>query len=472
MSSRTELAVSRRAAPTRAVHIASVIGALAIAVLLFAFAATKSALAATALFVGGVAEPVMYEPLMGQALGGMFTGTDSVSGTPWVRKSVQWPAQAVPYYGVITLGASVSQGTTNLIAAIKDPNNKGPITVIGASAGALVVDETLRYVDEHPAEAPPKDQLTFVVIGDGSRQDSFGTGSLLSWSLSGYTYRVPPETQYDVKVVTYEYDGFADFPDRPWNLLAVSNALAGTLLLHNSTYFVDLDTVPAEVGAPNEKGGVTTRYLVKAKTLPLVALNPSLALMEPQLKKLVDSGYSRNDAVSITNTAALTSTVTEVNSTVAQPQNSSPTDAVETSADPADPIATVAPPQNSSPTDAVETSADPADPIADALADARTRTNEMLANAQRTVNQITDRLHGNTVTSDTATASSQLPTGTTTADPFRDAVKNTVDGIRNTVNEINRSLSQATQQSRATAGTVGDSGAGTTNSNTASGVSG
>lgn len=67
-----------------------------------------------------------------------------------------------------------------------------------------------------------------------------------------YTPRPEPETPYDVIVVAQEYDGWADFPDRPWNLLATLNAIAGSGLipgfpsLHNATVSVDLGQAGTE----------------------------------------------------------------------------------------------------------------------------------------------------------------------------------------------------------------------------------
>ncbi len=44
-------------------------------------------------------------------------------------------------------------------------------------------------------------------------------------------------SQYDTDIVYTQYDGWADFPDRPWHLLADVNALAGVQYLHTPTAF-------------------------------------------------------------------------------------------------------------------------------------------------------------------------------------------------------------------------------------------
>jgi hypothetical protein len=317
MSNRTKKAVRRRSFSSRVVRPAGIAISAATACLV-TLPMTPPAMGATALFVGGIAEPNLYEPIMSKALGGKFTGIDPVSSTAWVRKSVNWPAEAAPYWGSTSLAQSVDEGVDNLYAAIKNPQNSGPITVVGASAGALVLDETLRRLSTD-VTAPAKDDLTFVVIGDGSRQDSFKSGSALFGSLAGYTYQTPAETKYDVKVVSYEYDGFADYPDRWWNLVADANAFAGILYYHNATFTSDIsgsNLVPYAVST-NSSQGTTTKYRIPSETLPLVSLFPSLAPMEESLKRTIDSGYSRNDAPAATSAATLSTASTPAATTAA-----------------------------------------------------------------------------------------------------------------------------------------------------------
>ncbi len=264
-----------------------------------ALAAPASAMGATVLMVGGITTPVLPDLLMEMALDGQFTGVDPVSNTPWTRVNVPWPAQVAPFYGVVSLGDSVAIGTDRLRTAIL--TTAGPKTVLGVSAGSLVVDEVMRELADDPG-APPKTELTFIVIADGSQplQPSDDPLMNLTRTLSGYTYKAPAETQYNLIVVTSEYDGFADWPDRWWNVAASANAAAGILVRHSDTFLTDLDSVPDEdiTVETNSRGGVTTSYFVRAEHLPLVTLFPALAPMEAALKQQVDAGYRRNDAVS------------------------------------------------------------------------------------------------------------------------------------------------------------------------------
>ena len=254
----------------------------------------------SALVIGGISTPQLPDLLMSPLLGGALKGQE--------RVSVNWPAEAGPYTGRgdLTLGASIDVGKANLDAQIdaalarlaKDANGNvvggEKVTVVGLSAGSLVVTEVLREMAAD-ANAPDKDQITFIVVADSSRQKLIDKARYNN--KYDYTYQPAPETAYDVVVVTGEYDGMADFPDRPFNLLAVVNAIAGSIFVHIPVMYADLANVPAEniTVDVNAKGGTTTHYLVPTKKLPLVQLLPFLAPREAELKAKIDKAYSRKD---------------------------------------------------------------------------------------------------------------------------------------------------------------------------------
>ena len=105
-------------------------------------------------------------------------------------------------------------------------------------------------------------------------------------------------------MINREYDGWADTPDHPLNLVADANAVAGIVYIHSSYADADLDlsTVPAEdiTTTTNSLGGKTTAYLVPTKNLPLVQPLRDIGIPEPvveavekPLRKVVDAGYDR-----------------------------------------------------------------------------------------------------------------------------------------------------------------------------------
>ena len=260
--------------------------------------------ASSALVIGGISTPQLSDMLMSPLLGGALKNQE--------RVSVKWPAEAGPYTGRgdLTLGASINVGKANLDAQIDaalarldkdaDGNVVGgeKVTVVGLSAGSLVVNEVLREMAAD-ADAPGKDQITFVVVADSSRQKMIDKARYNS--KYDYTYQPAPETAYDIVVVTGEYDGMADFPDRPFNVLAIMNAIAGSIFVHVPVMYADLANVPTEniTVDVNTKGGTTTHYLVPTKKLPLVQLFPSLAPREAELKAKIDKAYSRNDVPAV-----------------------------------------------------------------------------------------------------------------------------------------------------------------------------
>jgi len=292
-------------------------------------AAFSPAWAGTALVVGGVGQPTVPDWVMKELLNDKFAND--------IRHDIYWPAQAKPFTtGTYTLGQSVAIGVDNLYAEIMGATE--PITVVGMSGGSLVVDDTMRRLLDNPSTAPGVDDITFVIIADSSRQ-SFINRTKYSSRLD-YTYQPAPETTYDVVVVTGEYDGFADFPDRWWNFTAVLNAYAGVLTEHIPTAFADLDSVPLEniTITYNSVGGKTTHYLVPAATLPLVKLFPGLKAREEELKRQIDAAYKRNDPVP---TAARTAaTVEAVQTEDTGDEESAAAPAAEPASAPADSDAT------------------------------------------------------------------------------------------------------------------------------------
>lgn len=264
------------------------IGVAAVTVGMALSTATGADAANRVLMVNGLGAGDLGPLAMTVILGGAYGGSN------YVRQNISWPAQAKPVVGKdYTLSQSIAIGTNNLDAAIAKSIAAGDtVTVVGLSAGALVVDEEIGRLNAKP-DAPDKSKLTFVVIADSSRSN-FNKNRYDA--TIGYQYKVPAESKYNVTVVTGQYDGYADFPDRP-NPTAVANAMAGSQLVHIPSMLAPLSAVPASniTRTTNARGGVTTSYLVPTKTLPLVALNPKLKAQEAALRKVVDSAYVRND---------------------------------------------------------------------------------------------------------------------------------------------------------------------------------
>jgi hypothetical protein len=263
--------------------------------------ATPVAGAQTAMFINGMT-PVLRAPQEEHdwhltELGGRYANDDIVT--------VDYPASAWPLTTRHpTMGGSVAQGVVATTALVK--NTSGPKVVIATSQGTLVADQALADLaaDSH---APPKSELSFVIVADPLRPGGILSGlpAGLYIPILDYTTRSVPQSQYDIVVLKQEYDGIADFPDRPLNLLADANALAGIVYLHFREHDGASYTGIPETGGVttvNDLQGKTTTYLLPTENLPLTEPLRDLGVpveavdaLDRVLRPVIDSGYVRND---------------------------------------------------------------------------------------------------------------------------------------------------------------------------------
>ena len=222
--------------------------------------------------------------------------------------AVRLPADLVPYFGTATVGESVDVGMHNLDGKIR--STSGSRVAVGLSEGALVLDTEQTRLANDPA-APPPDQLSFTTFGDPGGTHGFGKSLLASMFAPGtivpivdYRMPMPVESPYNSSQVLTAYDGIADFPDRPENLLSVANGVMGATFIHTPVAFTHPADVPPQniTTTTNSRGGTTTTYLVPSKYLPLTlplrfagVPDQTVNDIDAALKPMVDAGYSRND---------------------------------------------------------------------------------------------------------------------------------------------------------------------------------
>jgi hypothetical protein len=272
----------------------------------------------------------------------------TVSGTK-IGHAPPFPEQLVPgYFASATISridypAALFGMDRSVAAAVQALDGDllstpGPLVAAGFSQGALAVAHAKKDLMSLPAERrPDPGRLTFVTIGDPA-----GPGGIMRFlrfqiPVIGLTPVTEPDTPYTSIVVKGEYDGWADFPDRPWNLVSVVNALLGIAYIHGRYETIpgglDLSAVPAAniTTTVNGLGGRTTTYLVPTANLPLVqplrdigVPERIVAAIEKPLKKVVDKGYRRNDAAPAAQASAVSRPVrqapqSERRSAAAQP---------------------------------------------------------------------------------------------------------------------------------------------------------
>lgn len=165
----------------------------------------------------------------------------------------------------------------------------GPTTVLGFSQGATISGLWIRE-NAGEADAPSPRQLSFVMVANPHRQ--YG-GIRPHYDIGDST----PTSDYKVLDIAVEYDGAADFPANPLNLLAFANALAGFQYVHVPGYNeIDLDTAEKLVWVE----GNTTYVLIRRENLPLLEPLRNLGLgaladqLNAPLKEIIDSAYDRD----------------------------------------------------------------------------------------------------------------------------------------------------------------------------------
>ena len=190
---------------------------------------------------------------------------------------LDYPAQFGPLSapGGLTVDQSVGVGQQRLHAAILEAIDRGEhVVVAGLSMGTLVIDRELAYLATAP-DAPEPSKVTFYVFGDPSRGFGQKYMSGVTIPIVGQTFHPIPETKYDTVVVMEQWDGWANPPDRPWNLLAVVNAIMGAVYTvngsndHSATSLASMADALQVSHVQNSQGGWTTTYLIPRDDLPI-----------------------------------------------------------------------------------------------------------------------------------------------------------------------------------------------------------
>lgn len=252
-----------------------------------------------------------------------YVGPNSPGGT-LAPQVLFTPEGLYPITGVksLPLSTSVDQG----LSIVSDTLAKLPAgtttTVFGYSQSAIIGSLLQAgYVPPNSEYVPPKfplptipeglrESINFVFVGNemnpnGGFLSRFPGLSLASLGIE--FYGGTPENAYPTTNYALEYDGFADYPRYPLNLLSVLNAGLGIVFVH--TKYADSDYITQEAVTPISEGGTaielpttspTQRYLfMPTENLPLLEplrLIPLIGapiadLIQPVLKVIVDLGY-------------------------------------------------------------------------------------------------------------------------------------------------------------------------------------
>jgi len=206
------------------------------------------------------------------------------------------------YTGVksLTLDGSEAQGVQILNTAIQQQIAAGNFVVVkGESQSSTISSMVMPLL---AAEHIPSSDVSFVLTGNPNNPNGglFERLNPLSIPALGITFNgATPDNLYPTTIYTQEYDGFADVPRYPIDLLSDLNSLAGIYYVHPTyeslTPAQISDAIPLSTVGPT----MTNYYMIPTANLPLldplraipVVGNPLADLMQPDLRVLVNLGY-------------------------------------------------------------------------------------------------------------------------------------------------------------------------------------
>jgi hypothetical protein len=244
------------------------------------------------------------------------------------------PCTKIPYPADVVSNA---QGVAALASA---PLKAGDI-VLGYSLGSVVISA---YLNSHT----PPPGVKFILLGDTSNPNGLLAATGLLPLFGG---GIPPSpraprprshpTPDPVTIISRQYDGWADFPTNifaPGYLLAVLNAIDGTITIHNDYTEASLLNNPANVTWTQ---GNITYELVPTQNLPINQGWRNLGLgfladaLDAMQRPMIDAAYTNRPNPTAAQLAASTSEQAKIPSPVQIPG-------------PPEPVATLNPPPTAS----------------------------------------------------------------------------------------------------------------------------
>lgn len=213
------------------------------------------------------------------------------------------PAGEYPDSGIkdLTSDVSITRGVQILTAEIQQQLAAGnAVNVVGYSQSANVASLAMQLLD--PTGTPSSLPINFVLLGNsmnpnGGWDARFPGLSLPTLGLT--TLGAAPSNSFPTTVYTIEYDGWADFPRYPVNILSDLNALAGMVTVHGNYDSLTVAQLNSAITLPTQGPSTTTYYMIPTQNLPLLEPlryiplvgDPAADILQPVLRPLINWGY-------------------------------------------------------------------------------------------------------------------------------------------------------------------------------------
>lgn len=215
------------------------------------------------------------------------------------------PQGLYPVVGIknLTFDESVAQGVKILDGAIRSNLAAGDkVSVFGYSQGATIASLEMAKLAAS-INPPTPEQVSFSLVGNPGNPNGGVAARFpgISFPSLGVTSTgATPDNLYPTDIYTIEYDGIADFPRYPLNIVSTLNALAGTYYLHSNYFSLTPEQIDGAIPLTNTVGPTMTRYyIIPTEDLPLleplravpVVGDPFADLIQPNLRVIVNLGY-------------------------------------------------------------------------------------------------------------------------------------------------------------------------------------
>ncbi len=250
----------------------------------------------TALLMGGTSIPQPSQLYL-DAADTLYLQPRGFTGT---LQSLFTPENASPTSA--TRGEQILDSTILQMFDKGDLSAQNPVVVFGYSQSASISSAVMR---ELAGQGVPSNDVHFVLIGDPDNPAGgaeVATGNLSPQYLMANV--ATPNDLYPTDVYTHEYDGVADFPKYPINLLSDLNAALGFIYEHGTYLSLTPEQISDAIQLPTTAADTMVNYyIIPAESLPLldplrlipIIGQPLYDLLEPDTKILVNLGYGSID---------------------------------------------------------------------------------------------------------------------------------------------------------------------------------
>ncbi|RUP00943.1 MAG: PE-PPE domain-containing protein [Mycobacterium sp.] len=213
------------------------------------------------------------------------------------------PAGEYPDSGIkdLTSDVSIARGVEILTTTIQQQLAAGnTVNVVGYSQSANIAALAMQQLN--PTGTPSSLPINFVLLGNSMNPNGGWDARFpgLSFPSLGFTaLGAAPSNSFPTTSYTIEYDGWADFPRYPINILSDLNALFGMVTVHGGYDTLTAAQLDSAILLPTQGPTTSTYYMIPTQDLPLLEPlrfipyvgDPAADVLQPILRPVINWGY-------------------------------------------------------------------------------------------------------------------------------------------------------------------------------------